>query len=949
MNIEETIKKIWSNEGILEDRNNDHVIDHVSLYIELEKNYFPPSLIDLFARIGYETTALSYNFFEKNHQKYTLRFVESYETSIEMNCNEIILKYDSYKALNDLITKIARLNLIKAEGAVIPEIRSLSDIWSFSGFGFANEASPSRQLSLGINIEEHLLDHELGRTLCNFVARASLYSTEFLLPIAERDSSLIQMDIVEDSKQSIDLLSKNHMRIAGRSLGLVNMIDNLSKLKHWSEGGVFGEWERKLKQNQQPEEVLLQKSWEGTSEVEKIERILDSYKNEVQSFTIYTSRSLKVRKELKTYWERKYNCTIKDVFSTFKTAYHWFEEVLLINQNSEKIERIEIRVRKDQQQGLELPIRWIQEIYPVDLLIEEKWGIPKEFVTFTCCEDLENTYVVVGKSDSSEKVLGTLNVPTMKIDYVEKGKYAYPSSSAVEIVMKDGTVKLIKVKSDRFAFYEYYLTEILPILKKEFKVYNHGQGHSRPFFDRIEIDVWMNEDERKLGYDEERISSLEALHEDLYFNTLDYFASWGEEVEGKPFYAPGGVYPFMHLSDDQQPKAEIKVYSWTDIPLAKVKTTRILANEAGELKSVLVEKNGTKVEFPIEKHYLNKTNIHPELQRFLHSKHHSRIVVPDYTYKGMQIPVIECFSPIHEEYIAPLKMTMQKKTIIIEAGHHSNEVSSTPAVIKLIQNLTEEVLNDVNIIVIPMANLDGYHLLRRLMEEHPEWKHHAARYNAVGLEYSYIRFHESVFGEGNILPELLRRWAADVIVDDHGIPAHEWVQPFAGYNSPPRFPVSYFLPSAKMYGIGKLPMNVDSALHKENFNAVFHVVNETFKNTKIDKLNAYWRSRYRKYGNDWLPDIFLIELEESLNFYKMEVESNANSYQAIGRYPEWIAADIITEAADEIVYDEILYDCIDAQYRFNWALIEQLRKSSSTFFDGSNKIRKRPIKLTDNI
>jgi hypothetical protein len=32
---------------------------------------------------------------------------------------------------------------------------------------------------------------------------------------------------------------------------------------------------------------------------------------------------------------------------------------------------------------------------------------------------------------------------------------------------------------------------------------------------------------------------------------------------------------------------------------------------------------------------------------------------------------------------------------------------------------------------------------------------------------------------------------ADAMVDNHGVPSHEWCQPFAGYNSPPRFQVSY--------------------------------------------------------------------------------------------------------------------------------------------------------------
>ncbi|MDV2687665.1 hypothetical protein RYX56_25280, partial [Alkalihalophilus lindianensis] len=78
----------------------------------------------------------------------------------------------------------------------------------------------------------------------------------------------------------------------------------------------------------------------------------------------------------------------------------------------------------------------------------------------------------------------------------------------------------------------FYIEEVLSKLRQEVADYHPGQGYSRPLFDRIEIDVWMSEEEKKWGVDEERISALEALHEDLYFNTLDYFEVMGEELEG---------------------------------------------------------------------------------------------------------------------------------------------------------------------------------------------------------------------------------------------------------------------------------------------------------------------------------------------------------------------------------------------------------------------------------
>ena len=64
------------------------------------------------------------------------------------------------------------------------------------------------------------------------------------------------------------------------------------------------------------------------------------------------------------------------------------------------------------------------------------------------------------------------------------------------------------------------------------------------------------------------------------------------------------------------------------------------------------------------------------------------------------------------------------------------------------------------------------------------------------------------------------------------------------------------------------------------------------------------------------------------------------------RYPEWVAADIISEAADEIVSGETLIGCIDAQKTFNLAVIDSLFQANIEVERSDYKIsRERPIRL----
>ena len=117
-----------------------------------------------------------------------------------------------------------------------------------------------------------------------------------------------------------------------------------------------------------------------------------------------------------------------------------------------------------------------------------------------------------------------------------------------------------------------------------------------------------------------------------------------------------------------------------------------------------------------------------------------------------------------------------KPTHLIVARHHANEVASTTAALQLIESLATDpavtpLLDRVNVVVIPDENPDGTALHARLMAEHPAWKHHAARYNAVGVEFARcFGDDDTPYGEARVRPLLWRQWRPDVVTDNHGVP-----------------------------------------------------------------------------------------------------------------------------------------------------------------------------------
>lgn len=927
----------WTLEGLLVDKNEDGVIDGLSLFIDLPAELMPPGLIDFMARAGLETTALSLNFFERAGQQWAMEFQQSDVTLCEVEDNRISLFYRNPEELSSLLSEMAASGDPAVDHPEHASIRSLADIWSGSGFGEVEEASPERHLDLNISWKDEIASAQLFKELCLFAARCGLYSTSLGLPLTGNPHTAIQLTVKGGRDASVQLREENHVEVIGSRTELPAMLHVLTGQRHWTANGTFGFWEQSEKMEERQDEVWYDKAWEDISEVELAQQELADMEGQTfDAVNVYLSEPLQVRTTLMNEWQKRYpqfgRITVR---SAFKPAFHWFREELLPNL-PDGVQEIRIAAREENSAGgMELPIRWIQELYPIDALVEKEAGIPKDQVVFSLLKDLPHTYEVEAiLEDGTVLQIGSLEVPVTRLPYLQQaGRFVYPTTGAVQAYSSGILAEDRLVPTDRERFYSFYMEEFVPDLIGKLAGYKKGQGHDRPFFDRMEIRVTMSEEEEKLGIDEERTSSMEALYEDLYFNTLDVFADWGIEMEGKPFDAPGGIHPFMEVEKGASPKASIKLYKWNDEQPKPLKTVKL----------IFKKDRFTHVEM-----LKGSQHIHNELEAAsalpVTTTASGTTVIGGYSFQGRPIPVTEHVLPSGETFDAALKLTLFKRTVLYEAGHHANEISSTPAVERLAEDI-QSYLKEMNVVVIPLANPDGTALLHKMTETHPEWKHHAARYNAVGLEFSQARYKDTVFGEANVMPHLMKKWAPDVIVDNHGIPGHEWVQPFAGYNSPPRFPVSYFLPSAKLYGIARLPQTGDT-LHTDNLESIIRSISGKVAGTIIAEENRYWKERFRKYGNDWLPDMFPIEEGGHLHFYRHQIVTPKHPTSAVLRYPEWVSADIVSEAADEVVQGVAFERCIKGQMLFNEgvldAVVKQPIRLDST---GLTKKRQRPLQI----
>ena len=90
--------------------------------------------------------------------------------------------------------------------------------------------------------------------------------------------------------------------------------------------------------------------------------------------------------------------------------------------------------------------------------------------------------------------------------------------------------------------------------------------------------------------------------------------------------------------------------------------------------------------------------------------------------------------------------------------------------------LTEDVYKDLpdklNLVIVPMENVDGAAIHYELQKEHPTWKFHVARFNSLGKEFYYEHFQQdTIHSEAMGLTRIYDRYVPDMIVDNHGVPS----------------------------------------------------------------------------------------------------------------------------------------------------------------------------------
>jgi hypothetical protein len=325
--------------------------------------------------------------------------------------------------------------------------------------------------------------------------------------------------------------------------------------------------------------------WEGDEALKLIQQKIKTYKSSELPLKISLglSESPKVREKIKMQIEKLLIQSNIDgfevkVLSAYKQGFFWLLEEILPSLSGKNVSRLVIRFAEEKENLSKPkrfyagPYRWLQELYPVDEIISKEANLPLERIEFELKKEKDPIYEVLAFDEKNRVVLNKSFSPRIReaafLKVLPEWGKVKLTTGWLKIEKGKETVLDESIKCDLERFWEYYQDEILPAVYSYVmkKTGNEPKFSKQPYFKKILIEMWFSEPDYKLGLDEEIVSSLEAIHDEIYFDTLDFLRGITDvEIEEKDapedtsrYSAPGNVLPLIHPSLEGG-KGKIKV------------------------------------------------------------------------------------------------------------------------------------------------------------------------------------------------------------------------------------------------------------------------------------------------------------------------------------------------------------------------------------------------------
>jgi hypothetical protein len=245
------------------------------------------------------------------------------------------------------------------------------------------------------------------------------------------------------------------------------------------------------------------------------------------------------------------------VLNAYKQGFSWLNEVVTPAIAGRGVTDVRIRFAEAvpppewKQQALLIPTRWLLELYPIDEILARNLKIDLSHVTFEKAPADSPTYEVVATNASGgvvyREVFDPRTIVRPYFDRFPDYEHVRVSTGWVSATVEGRPAVNQRITTDLERFWGVFQAKTLPTIYDFVMAQSQGKPRPEdaPHFGKLEVDVTLSEPHEWLDVDQERISPMEALHEDVYFSVLHFFDLLGRMNRGAPLDYPGHIVPIM--------------------------------------------------------------------------------------------------------------------------------------------------------------------------------------------------------------------------------------------------------------------------------------------------------------------------------------------------------------------------------------------------------------------
>ena len=252
------------------------------------------------------------------------------------------------------------------------------------------------------------------------------------------------------------------------------------------------------------------------------------------------------------------------VLSAYKQGYSWINDMLIPRLREMPVASIDLTYHTLEEseevrwQTIAAETRWLQEVYPIDVILARELGIPEDDITFHPTRSKDPIYTFRALDEAGQVLMEEIFDPRYVVrpffDLFPEYEQVRVTTGWIRAESAGATLLDQRVVTDPERFWDRLQTEAYGEIIRYVMDIQDGDpsGDNAPFFDEFRVDLRMSEPDYRIGVDEEIISSLEALHEDIYFETHTLFSLIGGRYQTS-MSNPGRVLPFVDPTGVGQP------------------------------------------------------------------------------------------------------------------------------------------------------------------------------------------------------------------------------------------------------------------------------------------------------------------------------------------------------------------------------------------------------------